>query len=62
MRSSLRYWVPLVAGVACLIVSKAVSPLIAYVLIVVAFALVLDGATALFARATRTGRVSDNRQ
>jgi Mg2+/citrate symporter len=62
MRSSLRYWAPLAAGVVCLIVSKSVSPLIAYVLIVVAFALVLDGATALFARATRAGRLSDNRQ
>jgi hypothetical protein len=62
MRSSLRYWAPLVAGVVCLLVSKAVSPLIAYALIIVAFVLVLDGATALFARATRAGRLSDNRQ
>jgi Mg2+/citrate symporter len=62
MRSSLRYWGPLVVGVACLIASKSVSPIVAYVLIVVAFALLLDGATALFARATRTGRLSDNRQ
>jgi hypothetical protein len=62
MRSSLRYWAPLIAGLVCLIASKSVSPLLAYVLIVVAFVLVLDGATALFARATRGGRLSDNRQ
>jgi hypothetical protein len=58
----MRYWAPLVAGVVCLFVSKAVSPLLAYALIVVAFVLLLDGATALFVRATRAGRLTDHRQ
>ena len=58
----MRHWAPFAAGLACLIAADAVSPLIAYVLIVIALALLFDGATALFARATRAGRLTDHRQ
>ena len=58
----MRYCAPLVAGLACLVAANAVSPLIAYALSVVALGLLFDGATALFARATRAGRLTDHRQ
>ena len=58
----MRLWAPFVAGLACLLAAGAVSPLLAYALIVIALGLLFDGATALLARATRAGRLSDHRQ
>ena len=57
-----RYWVPLVAAIGCLIVAGMVGPLATFVLIVVAFALLFDVATALFAFATGTGGLPDHKQ
>jgi hypothetical protein len=57
-----RYWLPLVAGCVCLVVAAMVPPIIAFVLIVAAFGLLLDGSTAMFERAGRTGGLSDHKQ
>jgi hypothetical protein len=48
---TIRYWGPIAAGFICLIAALWVSPVIGWVLIIVAFGLILDGATALFAQA-----------
>jgi hypothetical protein len=56
---TIRYWLPIVAGFGCLIVALWMSAAVALVLLVVAGALILDGATALFAR---SGSLTDNRQ
>jgi hypothetical protein len=59
---SARYWLPLVGTFACLIAVGMVGPLAGFLLIVVAFGLLFDVATALFAAATGTGRLSDHKQ
>jgi hypothetical protein len=57
-----RYWVPLVAGAACLIAAALVPAIVAWVLIIAAFGLLLDGGTAMFERAGRTGSLYDHKQ
>jgi hypothetical protein len=57
-----RYWLPIVVGFAALIGTSAVPPLVGWGLFVLGFGLLLDAATALFARASRTGGLGDNRQ
>lgn len=57
-----RYWLPLVAGGACLIVAALVPAIVAYVLIIAAFGLLIDGGTAMFERAGRTGSLYDHKQ
>jgi hypothetical protein len=56
---TIRYWGPIVAGFICLIVGLWVTPIIAWVLLIAAFGLILDGATALFAQA---GDLTQHRQ
>ena len=65
MRAALRtarYWVPLVAGFLFLVVSQFTGPIVALVLFFVAFALILDGMTAMWARAARAGGLTSYRQ
>ena len=63
LKQSKRYWLPLAAAVLCLLVaSLGPPPLVAYALIMGAFGLCFDAATAWFARAGGTGGMSDYRQ
>lgn len=60
---SLRYWLPIVAAVALLVLSRTIaSPLAAYLMMVAAAGLFFDVGTALLAGASRTGGVHDHRQ
>ena len=59
---TVRYWLPLVASLVCLIVLPWVGPIAAWLLIILAFGLFLDAATAMFAKAGGTGSLHDHRQ
>jgi hypothetical protein len=59
---TVRYWLPLVAAIGCLIAAAVVPTAIAWVLIVASFWLLLDGCTAMFERAGRTGSLYDHKQ
>ena len=59
---SLRYWLPVVAAVALLVLSRYASPLVAYVMIIAAAALIFEVGSALLAGASRTGGMQDHRQ
>jgi hypothetical protein len=59
---STRYWLPLLGAFGCLIVAGMVGPLLTFLLIVVAFGLLFDVATALFAAAVGTGGLPDHKQ
>jgi hypothetical protein len=58
----MRYWVPLVVAFVCLLAVSWVSPFVAWLLIILAFGLVLEVSTACFAKAGRTGNLTDHRQ
>jgi len=62
VRAILRYWVPVAVAIGCLLVAGMVGPLLTLGLIVVAFGLLFDVATALFARAVGTGGLGDHKQ
>ena len=57
-----RYWLPMAAGLACLIASLFVGALLGWLLIVLAVGLLLDGATAMWERALRNGGLTTYRQ
>jgi hypothetical protein len=57
-----RYWAPLLGGVACLVAVLFVGAIAGWLLIITAFGLLLDGATALFERAGGTGNITTHRQ
>jgi Mg2+/citrate symporter len=57
-----RYWLPLVAALACLIVASKTSPIVSLILIVLAFGLVIEVSTKLFEHAGKTGGLHDHRQ
>jgi hypothetical protein len=57
-----RYWVPVLAGFLCLIGALFAGPIATWILIILAFGLILDGATAMWERAGGTGNLSDHRQ
>ncbi len=58
----MRYWLPLLAALVCLVAATRVSAIVAYVLIIAAFGLVFDVSTKLFEQAGRGGRLTDHRQ
>jgi hypothetical protein len=62
MRGSARYWVPLLAGFICLIATAFVGVVLDWLLLMLAFGLVLDGATAMWERAGGTGNLTTYRQ
>jgi hypothetical protein len=65
MRDALRRlhcWVSLTVGLGCLIVGLSTPPAVALALFLVACGLLLDGATAMWARAGGTGGLHDHRQ
>ena len=57
-----RYWLPLAASLGCLVVALFVGPIAAWLLIITAFGLLLDGCTAMWERAGSTGNLSTHRQ
>jgi hypothetical protein len=57
-----RSWGPLLAGFACLIAATFVGVLGEWVLMMLAFGLILDGATAWWERAGGTGNLTTYRQ
>ena len=57
-----RYWLPLVAGFVCLVVSTSVGAIASWLLIVVGFGLLLDGCTAMWERAGGIGNLTTYRQ
>ena len=58
-----RYWLPVAAAVLCLLAASfGPPPLVAYVLILGAFGLCFDAATAWLARAGGTGGMHDYTQ
>jgi hypothetical protein len=59
---SARYWVPLAAGFLCLIATSFVGVVLDWLLITLAFGLILDGATAMWERAGGTGNLTTYRQ
>jgi hypothetical protein len=58
----LRYWLPGIAAAACLVGTLIVPPAVGWVLLIAAFGLLLDVATALFERAGGTGGLHDHHQ
>jgi hypothetical protein len=60
--ATVRYWLPLVAGFGCLAASVFVSAVVSWVLLIAAFGLLLDGLTAMWERAGRTGNLTTHRQ
>ena len=58
-----RYWLPVAAAVLCLLAASfGPPPLVAYALIMAAFGLCFDAATAWFARAGGTGGMREYKQ
>lgn len=57
-----RYWGPLVLGFLCLVASLYVGVLVAWLLFFAGFGLILDGATAMLARAGAAGGLTSHRQ
>jgi hypothetical protein len=58
----LRYYGPLILAAVCLGVAYSVPPIVAYVLVIVAFVLAFEGGLALFERAGRAGGMRDFHQ
>jgi hypothetical protein len=59
---SARYWVPLAAAAGCLIGASFAGPVVAWILLILAFGLLLDGATAMWERAGSTGNLTTHKQ
>jgi hypothetical protein len=57
-----RFWVPLLAALLCLIATFFVGPVLVWLLLILAFGLILDGVTALWERAGSTGNLTTYRQ
>jgi hypothetical protein len=57
-----RYWLPSLAAVLCLIAASMVPYVIGFVLIIAAFGFILDVSTKLFENAGKTGGLGDHRQ
>jgi hypothetical protein len=57
-----RFWVPLVAAVLCLAATFFVGPILVWLLLMLAFGLILDAVTAMWERAGGTGNLTTHRQ
>jgi hypothetical protein len=58
----MRCWGPLLAGVLCLVATVFVGVILEWVLMMLAFGLILDAATAWWERAGGTGNLTTYRQ
>ena len=58
----MRYWLPTVAALACLVAATMLPMLVSFVLIIVAFGFILDVSTKLFENAGKTGGLGNHRQ
>jgi hypothetical protein len=57
-----RYWVPLVGGLLSLVAVLFVGAILGWLLIILGFGLILDGATAMWERAGSTGNLTTYKQ
>jgi hypothetical protein len=57
-----RYALPIVAAIACLVVGSMVPPVIGFVLLIAAFGFVLDVSTKWFENAGKSGGLGNHRQ
>jgi hypothetical protein len=57
-----RCWGPIAAGFLCLVVALFVGVILDWLLLILAFGLILDGVTAMWARAGGTGNLTTHRQ
>ena len=57
-----RYWIPLLAAVACLYGASLTPPLVAYVLIIAAFGFCFDAGTLWLSRLSGAGGLKDFKQ
>ena len=57
-----RYWLPIAAGLICTTASLFVGAIATWLLLTLGFGLLLDGCTAMWERAGRTGNLTTNRQ
>jgi hypothetical protein len=57
-----RYWLPLLAALVCLVVATRTPPIVSYVLVIAAFGLVIEVSTKMLEAGTRGGRLTDHRQ
>jgi hypothetical protein len=57
-----RYWLPTIAALVCLVIASMVPTLISFVLIIAAFGFILDVSTKLFENAGKTGGLGSHRQ
>jgi hypothetical protein len=62
MRATARFWIPLAAGLGCIVAAAFFSAVVDWILLMVAFCLLLDGATAMWERAGSTGNLTTHRQ
>ena len=58
----MRYWLPLVAAFVCLFAATKVSAIIAFVLIIVAFGLVIEVSTKMIEQSGKSGGLHNHRQ
>lgn len=58
----MRYWLPLVAALACLFAATRTSAIVGLVLVIVAFGLVIEVGTKLFENSGKTGGLGNHRQ
>ena len=57
-----RYWLPLLAGVICVVIAGYVGPIAAWILLIASFGFLLEGATAMWEHAGGTGNLWTHRQ
>jgi hypothetical protein len=62
VKGTARYWLPLLGTVMCLIASFFVGPVLVWLLLTLAFGLIMDGVTAMWERAGGTGNLTTYRQ
>ncbi len=60
--ASIRYWLPIVAGFVLVIATLFAGPILTWLMLTIAFGLILDGTTAMWERAGSIGNLSTHRQ
>jgi hypothetical protein len=57
-----RYWLPLAAGCTLILGTQFAGPVLTWIMLALGFGLILDAATAMWARAGGTGNATTHRQ